>query len=307
MCAQAAKKPIAIYGAIAANLVIAVAKFIAGGVTGSSAMLSEGVHSLVDTGNGLLLLLGRHRSARPADELHPFGHGKELYFWSLVVAVVLFGLGGGMSVWEGISHLMHPTEIGDPTWNYVVLGIAFLAEGTSWIIALRELHHATGIANPLRAAKASKDPSVYTVVGEDTAALAGLVVAFLGVFLGHRLQETWLDGAASIVIGLILGTVAVFLVRESRNLLVGESADQKVVQRIREIAEADRAVTRVQRALTLHFGPESVLLNMDLEFAEGVAAADLPQVIDRLERAIRDEFPDIHRIFIEVGSFTATT
>lgn len=303
MASGHSRRPIAVYGAIASNLAIAVAKFAAAFVTGSSAMLAEGIHSVVDTGNELLLLLGLHRSRRPGDELHPFGHGKELYFWSLIVAILLFGVGGGMSVYEGISHLQHPREIRDAVWNYVVLAVAFLAEGTSWTIALRQLLRQRRGRGLWHTVRASKDPSVYTVLAEDTAALAGVVVAFLGVYLGHRLGKPDLDAAASMVIGLILAAVAVFLAFESRGLLVGESADRAVVERIREITEADPGVDRVRRLLTMHLGPEQVLLNMDLAFRPGLGASDLPGVVERVEEGIRREFPEIDRIFIEVGPF----
>jgi cation diffusion facilitator family transporter len=304
MGSGSSKRPITVYGAIAANLVIAAAKFIAALFTGSSAMLAEGIHSVVDTGNELLLLLGIHKSTRPGDELHPFGHGKELYFWSLIVAIVLFGIGGGMSVYKGINDMFHPNEIRDPVWNYAVLGIAFIAEGASWVIAFRAFWHHKRQGNLWRAFRASKDPSVFVVLSEDTAAIAGLIVAFMGVFLSHRMQWPYPDAMASILIGLILGTVAVILAYESKDLLVGESADPEVVRRIREIAGNDPGIRRVQRLLTMHFGPDQVLLNMDLEFTAGIAAADLPKVIERVEESIRREFPEIQRIFIEVEPFT---
>lgn len=304
MGARSSKRPYTVYGAIASNFIIAAAKFGAAAITGSSAMLAEGIHSVVDTGNEMLLLLGIRQSARPSDELHPFGHGKELYFWSLVVAIVLFGIGGGMSFYEGIAHIFHPAEIRDPTWNYVVLGIAFITEGSSWTIAFREFLRQRRQKNLWRAFRASKDPSVYTVVSEDSAALAGLLVAFLGVFFGHRVENPLFDAIASIIIGSILGAVAVFLAYESKGLLLGESVDQEVKQRIREITENDPGVKQVQRLLTMHFGPDQVLLNMDLEFSLGVSAADLPQVIKRVEEGIRREFPEIRNIFIEVEPFT---
>ncbi|MFN2242870.1 MAG: cation diffusion facilitator family transporter, partial [Anaerolineae bacterium] len=251
----ASERPITVYGAMAANAVIGVSKFAAGIISGSSAMLSEAIHSVVDTGNELLLLLGIHRSRKPADELHPFGHGKELYFWSLIVAILLFGLGGGMSIYEGISHLRHPAVIKDPTWNYVVLGIAFIAEGTSWAIALNKLLKKKKAGQGIwDAVRASKNPAVFVVLAEDSAALLGILVAFLGVLLGHTFRNPYLDGAASIIIGLILATVAGFLSYESRDLLVGESADADVLQAIRRLAEADPAVVGVSRPLTMHFG-----------------------------------------------------
>ena len=297
-------RPITVYGAIAANSIIAVAKFIAAGMSGSSAMLAEGIHSVVDTGNEMLLLLGIHKSDKPADELHPFGHGKELYFWSLIVAIILFGIGGGMSVYEGIVHIIHPSEIKDPFWNYLVLAIAFVSEGISWGIAMRELLRRKPHGNIWRAIKASKDPSVFIVIGEDSAALAGILVAAGGVYFGHRLENPYLDGIASIIIGLILGAVAVFLASESKGLLVGESADREIVQGVKAIVEKDQGVEKVQRLLTMHLGPENILLNMDLLFSKKVAVSDLPDVIKRVEGSIRSSYPEIKQIFIELGPFT---
>jgi cation diffusion facilitator family transporter len=303
MSSGGSERPITVYGAIASNLVIAAAKFFAAFVSGSSAMLSEGIHSVVDTGNELLLLLGVHRSRKPADDMHPFGHGQELYFWSLIVAILLFGLGGGMSSYEGISHLQHPIDIRDPTWNYVVLGVAFVAEGTSWVVALRKLLEKKKEGQSFwRALRNSKNPAVYTVLAEDSAALAGIVVALLGVFFGHRLHNPSLDGAASIVIGAILVTVALFLVFESRDLLLGESADADIVQEIRKLAESDPAVLRVSRPLTMHFGPDQVLLNLDIEFRPELSAAEVTAAVDRVEARIRTARPNIRRIFIEAES-----
>lgn len=293
-------RSLVVYGAIAANFAIAVAKFVAAFFSGSSAMLSEAIHSTVDTGNECLLLLGLKRSRKPPDPLHPFGYGKELYFWSLVVAIALFGLGGGLSLYEGIDHLRHPAPLGDPTWSYGVLGIAFVAEGASWIIALREFQ-----ANKARRMgywkgfKASKDPSVFTVLGEDSAALLGIVAAFLGVFLGHRLDNPYLDGCASIAIGLILAGVALLLAYESRGLLVGESARPEVVSTINDIARNDPAIAKVGTVLTLHFGPEDILLNMDVQFHPGLPVEEAARAIDRLEADIQAACPDVKRIYVK--------
>jgi cation diffusion facilitator family transporter len=303
MSSAGSERPITVYAATAANAVIAVSKFVAAIVSGSSAMLSEGIHSVVDTGNELLLLLGIHRSHKPPDALHPFGHGKELYFWSLIVAILLFGLGAGMSIYEGISHLQHPVVIQNPVWNYVVLGIAFFAEGTSWVVARNKLLKHNDAGQGLwQAMRASKDPAVFTVLAEDSAALAGILVAFLGVLLGHLLRNPYLDGTASILIGLILAAVATFLAYESRNLLVGESADVEVLRSIRRVAEADPAVVRVSRPLTMHFGPDQVLLNLDIEFQPYLSSSEITAAVDRVEAAIRNERPTIRRIFIESGS-----
>ncbi len=301
------EKPLAIYGALGANLLIAVTKFIAAGFTGSSAMLSEGIHSVVDTGNEVLLLLGLKKSRKPADDGHPFGHGKELYFWSLIVAVALFGVGGGMSVYEGITHLQHPRALEALAWSYGVLGAAFVFETVSWVIAVRALLPEIREEGLWRAVRTSKDPSVVTVLFEDSAALAGLVVAFLGVFLGQWLHSPYADGIASIVIGVILAAVALFLVYQSKGLLLGESADPKVVEDIRALARAIPAVANVQRPLTMHFGPDEVLLNLEMDFRPDATAAQITEAIERLEHDVRERHPEIGRIFIEAKSLKAKT
>jgi cation diffusion facilitator family transporter len=298
----ASEKPIAVYGAITANLLIAVAKFVAAFFTGSSAMVSEGVHSLVDTGNQSLILLGIHRSKKLADDQHPYGYGKELYFWALIVAVVLFSLGGGISIYEGINHLRHPGELGDPTWNYVVLAIAFVLEGAAGYLALRALLAAAGEKTFWQALRSSKDPAVFTILAEDFAALAGIVVAFLGIYLGHLYANPYLDGVASVAIGVILALVAVFLVYESRGLIIGESADSEIVRSIHALAQADPDVQRVERPLTMHLGATKVLLNMRVQFKPELAALNLPAAVDRLEASIRARHPQIAHIFIDADS-----
>lgn len=304
MSSDASKKTV--YAALAANFAIALTKFTAAAITHSSAMLSEGIHSIVDTGNELLILLGLYKSKRPADPSHPFGYGQELYFWTLIVAILLFSIGGGMSVYEGIEHLIHPSALEDPFWNYVVLGIAFVVEGFSWTVALKAL-----IADKLEsqnlweAIQGSKDPTVFTVLLEDTAALLGIGVAFLGIFLGHLLQNLYLDGVASIIIGLILALAAILLVYESKALLVGESASPETVESIRTLAAADPAVKGVMRVLTMHMGPKEVLLNLDLQFLSELSTVELSQAVERLESSIRQEHSDIKHIFIEVKSFSS--
>lgn len=286
-----------------ANFGIAVIKFAAAFFTGSAAMFSEGIHSLVDTGNQVLLLLGLKQSKKPADERHPFGYGKELYFWSLIVAVLLFGIGGGISAYEGISHLRHPGALQDPTWNYVVLAVALVFESISWLIAFREFGQRMG-RGFWQALRSSKDAATYTVLAEDSAALAGLIVAFLGVFLGHWLHIPAFDGLASLLIGIILAVVAIFLVYESRGLLVGESADREVVARIRQLAVADPAVVRASSPLTMHLGPDQVLLNLNLQFRGELSVNEVAEAIERIERAVRGEFPEVKRIFVEAQALS---
>lgn len=299
------EKPIAVYGAMAANGIIAVAKFAAAMFTGSSAMISEGIHSVVDTANEALMLLGIKRSSRPPDDDHPFGHGKELYFWSLIVAIVLFGVGGGISFYEGLTHLTGHTADGGGSvlWNYAVLGIAVLAEGTSWVVALREFLPTVGDESVWHALRSAKDPTVVTVLAEDSAALAGLLFAFLGVTLSHLTGVPLWDGIASLLIGLTLGTVALFLAYESRGLLIGERADPGVVENIRRIADDDPDVSKVGKPLTMHFGPGDVLLNLDVRFRSGLSAHGIARAVDRLEAAIRRRHPEIRRIFIEAEAF----
>ena len=299
---MASESRTAIFAAIAGNLAIAATKFVAAALTGSSAMLSEGIHSVVDTGNGGLLLLGVRKSKKPADAAHPFGHGKELYFWSLVVAILIFALGGGMSVYEGVTHIAHPNHGQDPTWNYVVLGIAIIFESASFYFAFKAFRKEMGQQGVWQTIHASKDPTTFTILFEDTAALLGLLVAFAGIFLGHALNNPYLDGVASITIGVILGVVAGFLAYESKGLLIGEGVDQYTLKSIRKIAREDPAVVKVRKALTMHFGPHDVLLTLDIQFQEQLTAVEISAVVDQLEKKIRDQHSEIKHIFIEAKS-----
>ena len=300
-----AKPKVAIYGAIAANIAIAVTKFVVAGITGSSAMLSEGIHSAVDTFNGVLLLLGLKLSQRPATPEHPFGHGKELYFWSLIVAVLIFGLGGGLSFYEGVQHVRHPEPMQDPMWNYVVLGVAAIFEGASFVIALRQFLKQAGDTPFWQALHRSKDPTTYTVLAEDSAALVGLVVAALGIALSQRFDRPELDGAASLVIGLLLAGVAVALIRESRGLLIGEGIRPETARAIRSIALGQPKVRDVGRVLSMYIGPDDALVTMDLDFDDGTAAADAAAAIAAVERQVRERYPMIKRLFIEAGAAPA--
>ena len=303
MSSESSKKTI--FAAIASNFAIAIIKFIAAAITGSSAMLSEGIHSSVDTINELLLLLGIHLSKKPPDKNHPFGYGQELYFWSLIVAILVFSVGGGMSFYEGISHLLHPHPLEDPMWNYIVLGLAIVFEGISWSIAWKEFQPQKGKQSIWQAIRTSKDPTIFTVLFEDTAAILGLIVAFIGVFFGHLLNNPYLDGTASIVIGVILAVVAMVLAYESRGLLLGESANSSTVASIREIAASDPAVEGVMRVLTMHFGPEEILLNLEIQFSKNLSAAEVASAVDRLEQSICNKHPNIKHTFIEAQSLTA--
>ncbi len=294
----------AVFAAIAGNFTIAVVKFIAAALTGSSAMISEGIHSVVDMGNGGLLFFGMRKSEQPADEMHPFGHGKELYFWSLIVAISIFGIGGGMSVYEGIVHIAHPTAVEDATLAYVVLVLSALIEGWSFLVAFREFRKAKGPLSSLEAIRTGKDPSLFTVVFEDSAAMAGLAVAFAGVFASHYFHLPWLDGAASVVIGLILATVALWLAYESKGLLVGEGAEPEMIEDLQSIVRTDPQVAEVGPILSMYNGPRDLLLNLEVEFRAGISADDVQAAVRRIEDAVTARYPEIKRIFIEVSSLT---
>ena len=295
-----------IYAAMAANFAIAVTKFFAASATGSSAMLSEGIHSVVDTGNELLLLLGIKLSKRPPDDSHPFGYGQELYFWTLIVSLFIFAIGGGMSIYEGINHVTHPEPLTDPFWSYAVLGSAVIFEGYSWNVALQEFLATKNDDSFWDAIRASKDPTIFTILFEDTAALIGLFVAFIGVFSGHLLGNVYLDGVASIVIGVILCGVALLLAAESKGLLIGEGADAQTVAGIRKITNDDPAVDEVLRVLTLHFGPQEILLNLEIKFVKDLATEELAIAVERLEKSINTEYSEIENIFIEAKSISAS-
>jgi cation diffusion facilitator family transporter len=293
---------LAIYGAIAANVAIATTKLVVAGITGSSALLSEGIHSSVDTFNGVLLLVGIHLSQRPATPEHPFGHGKELYFWSLIVAVLIFGLGGGISFYEGVQHIRHPEPMHDPSGNYAVLGAAALFEGLSFSIALRQFLQLSGGTPFWQAIRLSKDPTAYTVLAEDAAALVGLAIATVGITLSQWWQMPALDGVASVMIGALLAGVASLLDWQSRGLLIGEGIRPETARAIRDIALAQPGVRDVGRVLSMYVGPDDALVTMDLDFDEGVAAADAALAIAEVGSLVRKRFPMIQRLFIESGS-----
>ncbi len=296
---------IAVMAAVIGNLAIAVTKFAAAAFTGSSAMISEGIHSLVDTGNGLLLLRGLKRAAAPPGRRHPFGHGKDLYFYSLVVAVSIFGIGGGMSLYEGIAHIRHvapEAAFADPTMNYVVLAIAFVIEAASFSVAYRQFRMAKGRKSSWRFIKDCKDPSLFTIVLEDTAALIGLVLAFLGIFLGHLFGNPCLDGAASIAIGILLMAVAFVLASETKGLLIGEGADEEVLAELRGIVEGDEDVERAGDILTMYIGPDNLLVNLGVQFKRGTRDEDIHRSIRRIESAVSQAHPECRRVYIEAES-----
>lgn len=300
MAAKGSKK--VIYAALIGNGLIAITKFFAAAVTGSSAMLSEAVHSVVDTGNQGLLLYGIRRARRPADERHPFGYGSEIYFWSFVVAILIFGVGSGISFYEGAQKLLHPHPISSPYINYIVLGLAMTFEAVAWYIAYKEFNRIRGNTGLFEAVQRSKDPTVFTVLFEDTAAMLGLVAALIGVLCADLLAVEWADGAASLVIGAILAGTAAMLAYETKGLLIGESAGRQVLTGIRRIVTSAPGVNRVNELRTMHLAPNDILLAISLDFADSLSVGDAEAAISRIERDVKARFPEIKRLYVEVQS-----
>jgi len=295
---MAESKPV-IYAAMGGNLLIAISKFVAAAFTGSSAMLSEGIHSVVDTGNQVLLLFGMHRAKQPPSPQFPFGHGKEVYFWSFVVALLLFALGSGISLYEGVMQILHPEPIESPLVNYIVLGLGILFEGASWAFALNELRKTKGKWSYVEAVHRGKDPSMFVVIFEDSAALLGLLVALAGVALVQWTGILIFDGIASVTIGLILGGTAIWLAMETKGLLIGESANQSVVDSIRQLAAEADGVEGVNEVLTMHMGPNFILVNLSVRFTRGTPAERLERTIAKLDREIKQAHEGVKRVFIE--------
>lgn len=298
MAAHSGSKTV-IYAAVAGNLLIAATKFTAAAWTGSSAMLSEGVHSLVDTGNGLLLLYGLRRAARPPDLAHPFGHGRELYFWSFIVALLVFAVGAGVSFYEGIAHIREPRPATDLAANYVVLGLSALFEGYTWRVALKEFRAVKGALGYYAAVRESKDPSVFTVLFEDTAALLGLFIAFCGITAAARFDRPELDGIASLFISAILALTAIFLARESKALLMGEAALPHVQEEILAVVRDDPDVERVNGLTTVHLGPDQIVVALSLEFRDDRSTAEIESCVERIEARLRQNRTDIASVFVK--------
>ena len=294
-----------IYGALIANALIAATKFIAAFFTGSSAMLSEGIHSIVDTSNELLLLLGIKRSKKPADKQHPFGHGQELYFWSLIVSILIFGIGGGISVYEGINHILHPNPMENVLWNYIVLASAFIFESISIYIAIRDfLKNSPTEKNFWKNLRNSKDPGFFIVIYEDAADLAGLFIAFLGVILSSYFNNPLIDGIASVMIGLVLTVIAIFMIIESHNLLIGESAGIELIEETEKLIREDDDVQAVKTPLTMQLSPDEVLLALNLQFKNELTGAEIVSSIKRLEKLIKEKFPQVKQIYIEAANLS---
>lgn len=299
------ESPLTVIVAVLVNFAIAIAKYAVSFFTGSAAMLAEAIHSTVDTGNEALLLLGLHRSQKPADDRHPFGYGQEIYFWSLVVAVVIFGAGGGAAITEGARRLAEPHRVEHAVWNYAVLGIALVFESISWSVAYRAIRNEHPERSMLDAVLRSKDPSRFVVLLEDTAAIAGLLIALvLGTFLAAQFPGAHLDAIASIAIGIVLVVAATFLMSKTRSLLIGESAGKEVVEGIRDLLCRDERIAGVPRILTAQLAPDNVLLNLDVRFKPGVPGSSLPETVDHIESAIQQRFPEIKEIFIEIQALS---
>ena len=289
---------IVLYAALAANIGIAVAKFVAAAITASSSMLTEGVHSLVDSLNQILLLYGQRRAQRPPDAQHPFGYGRELYFWAFVVAILIFGLGACVSVYEGWLHILEPEPLRDPLVNYIVLGIATAMEGTSWVIAIREFRESKGDCGWWRAIRESKDPSGFIVLFEDSAALAGLVVAAIGVWASHAWGDPRIDGVASIVIGLILAAVATLLAREAKGLLIGERANPDLIAQVRAMLEAEPQITGVNHVRTVHTAPDRIFVAISADFDDALAMGAAETLIERIEAKLKAALSQLSSIYI---------
>jgi cation diffusion facilitator family transporter len=284
--------------ALLANLGIAASKFVAAAITGSSAMLTEGVHSVVDSTNQLLLMWGRHAAKRPADKLHPFGYGRELYFWSFVVAVLVFSLGAGVSVYEGILHIAHPEPAVSPVIAYGVLLVAFVLEGWSTLEAFRDFKAAKGKLSWFQAVRRSKDPPAFIVLLENGAAMAGIIAAALGLLLSQLTGDPFFDGAASVVIGVILGFTAFLLAYESKGLLIGEAADPELVRRLRRLASDKPGVVGVGHVLTVHSSPDMVTAMINVDFDDAISAREVERIVCDVELEARERWPQVHRLFI---------
>jgi cation diffusion facilitator family transporter len=289
----------AVVAAVIGNLAIAATKFIAAAFSGSAAMLAEAIHSLVDTGNGSLMLYGAHRSRKPADAEHPFGYGHELYFWTLMVGILVFALGGGMSIVTGISHLAEPQPPQNAAWNYAVLIVAMLFEGSSWYFGLKAFQAELRGRGIFETIHATKNPASFAVLLEDSAALVGLAVALAGIFLAEKLDAPWLDGASSIAIGVLLCLVSLVMVFESKELLVGEGMEQATLARLRAIVQAEPAIGSVDKLTTMYLGPEEVMLIITLRFRTGTSLAALRDGLANIKRGIHSAYPRIRHIYVD--------
>lgn len=299
MSESAGSAKVVVYAALAGNLLVAATKLFAASITGSSAMLSEAVHSLVDSGNEILLLHGMRRAALPPDAQHPLGYGRELYFWSFIVALLVFALGAGVSVYEGIGHITHPEPISKPFINYIVLGLAGVFETGSWVVSLRQFREAKGELGYYEAFRLSKDPPSFMVLFEDSAAIVGILVAALGTVAAVSLHDPRFDGAASIVIGLVLAVTALLLARESKSLLIGERADAQLGESILSIAAGERSISRANGVLTMQLAPDQIVAALSLDFEDHLTAAQIEEAVMEIERMVRTAHPDVVALFVK--------
>lgn len=299
---MASGSKLVIYAAMAGNGLIALTKFAAAAFTGSSAMFSEAIHSLVDTGNQGLLLYGMKRAERPADARHPYGYGREIYFWAFIVAILIFSVGGGISIYEGVHKLDHPEPLSNPLINYLVLGFAILFESGSTYVAYREFKKTKGTRGYVEALRSSKDPALYTVLLEDLAALLGLVIALIGIALAQLLDMPALDAVTSIVIGAVLIATAGFLCFESKALLIGESATDEIVQGIRAIIGRMPEISATHAVLTQHLAPHEILASISVDFRDDLTSGAMERAVGSLRQQIQHAFPDVTRVFIEALS-----
>jgi len=288
-----------VYVALASNLAVAVTKFAAAAFTGSSAMLSEGVHSLVDTINELLLLYGIRRAARPADIKHPLGHGRELYFWSFIVALLVLVFGAAVACYQGINHILHPEPMRNAFANYIVLGASFIFEGYSWWVGLKAFRANQGNQGFFEAFRNSKDPTTFTVLFEDTAALLGLLIAAVGIAASQVWNAPWLDGAASIGIGVVLLVSSLLLARETKDLLIGEPARPHMREAILRIAADDRDVLHANGVLTVQLGPHQIVAALSIEFREELSTNQIEECVDRIEAAVKRAVPQVTSLFVK--------
>lgn len=293
------KSRISIYSAMGANFLIAIMKFIAGGFTNSASMVSEGIHSLVDTTNQILLLYGLNRSQKPADLQHPFGYGRELYFWSFIVAILIFGLGGGLSIYQGILHIRHPETLSDPVWNYVVLSLSILFEGISLYIAAKAFNKVRGKMPVWEAIVKSRDPANFLVLAEDAAAVSGLLLVLLFMVFNHVFDVPILDGVASLCVGLLLVFVSFILARESRSLLMGEGLDAVVKEKIKILAEENSSVNKVTKIVSNYQSPDQVILMLLIDFKDNLTTEDITNAITHVRQDIKSEFKLVQYIIIQ--------
>ena len=288
-----------IYAALVGNAIIAVAKFVMSAITGSAAMFSEGIHSVVDTGNQVLLLFGLKQAKKPPNEMHPYGHGKEVYFWSFVVAILIFAVGAGLSLFKGIEHILHPTEITKPFLNYLVLGFAIVIEAIVFYVAIKEFNKSKGEMDYLEAIQRGKDPGLFVVLLEDAAAMLGLIVAMAGIAISQITGNYVFDGIASVLIGLILASIAALLAYETKGLLIGESANSNVVAGIHDVVKQTHGVQKVNEVLTMHMGPEYILVNLSVEFSDHIRTGNMEVLVSQVDQEIKAKFKNVKRVFIE--------